>query len=62
MISQGLFYYALYFFEVFNLNNSLFIFYIIISIVISTFIEAYSKDNDNLILSICVYPVLVCIH
>lgn len=42
-------------FNLYNLNNILFV---LVSLLLSSYVEAFTCDNDNLILPIVVYPFL----
>jgi dolichol kinase len=62
ILSQAIFYYLLHIEDFFYLGNPLYLSYVIISIIVSAIVETFSKDNDNLLLSISVYPFLLMIR
>lgn len=61
IISQLIAYYLFYLYGIFDIFYNFNILFISVSLVVSAFIEAFTSDNDNLLLSIITYPFLILI-
>jgi dolichol kinase len=61
IISQLIAYYLFYLYGIFDIFYNFNFIYINMSLFISAFVEAFTGDNDSLLLSIVTYPILLLI-
>lgn len=58
VLSQLIFYLILFKIGLVDLTDTWNLFFIILNLIISGYIESFTNDNDNLILPVVVYPFL----